>query len=191
MKIISKFKDYYDYMAQIYGVDELIVYNRIPFDKDLLPSSGFKIPQLHSGWYNSLSSYDKTFRWLCIMGEYYLQIADKTSYPYTWKIITLNNPLRYEYKTDLIKLHKKLNSPVFAINVVHYKSFHIEPNIPILADNGIASIISAEQMYQQLSAFINSVLRDNIDTKPPVQIDDKYKLTQAGFDAKISFRHRK
>lgn len=189
MKIISKFKDYYDYITHVYGIDELIIYNRVPFNKDLLFRSGYNMPSI-SYWrtYKSLSDY--SFRWLCIMGEYYLQSKLSNSND-DFKIIENFVRISQNNHDDLIKLHKELNSPVFAIVNVTWGTFHIDKNIPILSDSGIASIISPEQMYQQLSAFINSVLRDNVDTKPPVQIDDKYKLTQAGFDAKISFRHRK
>ena len=55
----------------------------------------------------------------------------------------------------------------------------------------VAGIMSAEQCYQEISHFLGNVLRENPDTKPPVQVDDKHKIIGAGFDTKTSFRHRK
>lgn len=60
-----------------------------------------------------------------------------------------------------------------------------------LNDLGFASVMSAEQAYQEIESYIVNVLRTNPDKEPPVQIDDKDKIDQHGFDKKISFRHRK
>ena len=43
MKIISKFKDYYDYKVAEYGIDENLVY-----DRRLPPEVGMSLPQ--SSW---------------------------------------------------------------------------------------------------------------------------------------------
>jgi hypothetical protein len=42
-------------------------------------------------------------------------------------------------------------------------------------------------MYQEIAMFLTS-LRDNPDSLPPAKVSDKDRLTQKGFDAKISFR---
>jgi hypothetical protein len=67
----------------------------------------------------------------------------------------------------------------------------VSDRIPVLQDVGFASIMSAEQCYQEISHFLGNVLRESPDIKPLVEIDDKYKIIGAGFDTKTSFRHRK
>jgi hypothetical protein len=202
MKIISPFKDYYDYVAHIYGEDNTIVYNRSSFNENKLPSDGFRVPDLYywtddvnkaiTQQFGTTDKHEYNRRWLCIMGKFYMQVTTNTLDRSSWKIVNyeFNRPNR-EYHTELMKLHKHIQAPVFAINRVYWRNFHIDTDIPILKDSGIASIISPEKMYQDISYFIGNVLKDNPDTLPPVNISDKDKLTQAGFDATISFRHRK
>lgn len=68
----------------------------------------------------------------------------------------------------------------------------LEINVNVcLNDLGFAAIMSAEQAYQHIESYIVNVLRDNPDKIPPVQVDDKIKIGQHGFDLKQSFRHRK
>jgi hypothetical protein len=202
MKIISPFKDYYDHIAYIYGVDNTIVYNRNPFDKNTLPSDGYRMPDFQY-WtrdvnetifaqFGGKDKNDYSRRWLCIMGKFYLQVTTNTLDRSSWKIVNyeFNNTIS-QYHTELMKLHKHIQAPVFVINSNYWRNFNIDTDIPILKDSGIASIISPEKMYQDISYFIGNVLKDNPDTLPPVNISDKDKLTQAGFDAKMSFRHRK
>lgn len=100
----------------------------------------------------------------------------------------------------LSKLSKELNCPVFAI-----LSFYVEEryhgtgrnsyiinlfkDIPHLGQLGFASIVPAEQMYQNIAMYFNN-LKDNPDNLPPVDVSDRDRLTQKGFDDKISFRGR-
>jgi hypothetical protein len=92
-----------------------------------------------------------------------------------------------------VEVSKKLQIPVFFLEDPHYKHlrepFHVTLNrtVPNLGELGFASLFTAEQMYQEIAMFLTS-LRDNPDSLPPVDISDKDRLTQKGFDAKISFR---
>ena len=68
--------------------------------------------------------------------------------------------------------------------------FNINVNV-VLEDLGFASLMNAEQLYQDIATYITNVLRSNPDITPPVQVSDKDKIGQHGFDLKQSFRHRK
>lgn len=59
--------------------------------------------------------------------------------------------------------------------------------VPNLGQLGFASIIPAEQMYQDIAMYINQ-LKDNPDSQPPASVSDKDRLLQKGFDLKTSFR---
>lgn len=68
----------------------------------------------------------------------------------------------------------------------------LEVNLNVrLNDLGFAAIMSAEHAYQEIESYLVNVLRDNPDKIPPVQVEDKIKIGQHGFDLKQSFRHRK
>lgn len=68
----------------------------------------------------------------------------------------------------------------------------LEINLNVcLNDLGFAAIMTAEQCYQEIESYLVNVLRDNPDKIPPVQVSDKDKIGQHGFDLKQSFRHRK
>jgi kynurenine formamidase len=60
----------------------------------------------------------------------------------------------------------------------------------VLADLGLPRIYDAQQLYQDLSYFLGNQMHENPDTKPPVNISDKDRIAQHGFDQQ-SFRHRK
>jgi hypothetical protein len=220
MKIKSSFKDYYDFISHQYGGgDPNIVYvrDRIKANSDFgkitetitvttdfyvvnLPYKGFK--------YNDMPS----FSWLVIAGKLYLMAESQDVH--TFRIITSEDFSKYfcrgtykknkylEYiglfNENTISLSKIINTPVFTILNVTNDSFRgqrkctveIDTRIPILANTGVPSIIDAFTMYQDIAYFIGNTLRDAPDIAPPVSVSNDSKITQHGFDKKISFRHR-
>lgn len=94
----------------------------------------------------------------------------------------------------IIEAARKLNAPVFILNAE--PSFagsiaKVEKYVPSLAKLGFQSVMDAQTVYRDIEFFMNNVLRDTPDTKPPVDISDKDRIRQHGFDLKASFRHRK
>lgn len=96
------------------------------------------------------------------------------------------------------ELSKMIGCPVFTIldynNIERHHgtgktSYHVivSKTVPNLGQLGFPSIVSAEQMYQNISMYFNN-LKDNPDNTPPASVSDKDRLTQKGFDAKLSFR---
>ena len=65
----------------------------------------------------------------------------------------------------------------------------VSHDTPILRDHGIASVVDAGAMWQNIYSTMTNVLRPNPDRDPPVEISNRDKISKAGFDLKTSFRH--
>lgn len=232
MKILSKFKDYYDYVEYLYsqeGGDPANTYVRRDVEgrdeySDIWFSIGVKggIPAKPSPkgsifWKRNPDVFPWAYKWCSVCGKLYLLVTEEPGVCLPkYKLITEAHPsldLVYSRSPgvwfkepdikDLIgvpnsacvEVSKKLQIPVFILEDPHYKHlrepFHVTLNrtVPNLGELGFASLFTAEQMYQEIAMFLTS-LRDNPDSLPPVDISDKDRLTQKGFDAKISFRGR-
>lgn len=98
--------------------------------------------------------------------------------------------------SNLIGLHRKLQAPVFIVEGYSYDwkrkntTLVIQSEIPILSSLGLPAIYAAEKLYQDLSYFVGNLMRDTPDLQPPVNVSDKDRIMQHGFDLKESFRHR-
>lgn len=101
MKIISDFKDYYDYLISIYGVDESIVYVRRMIDKDdiILNSRSFDYPIY------DYQSKGIEFKWIVVTGKKYLFV--RTLVPV--KDLTVDK--WYLYDNQIPELVAYLNLP--------------------------------------------------------------------------------
>ena len=225
MKIISPFKDYYDYLIHQYGEDKSIIYHRNHIVANDTISKECKKVLRSIPYYSKYSSQGEDnlrFRWLCVCGKYYLLVArgyEKTisGYKYSpYHLVTEKDiiDIRSDYsggfsrnKIDtnylvgfespkLIEIHKFLKTPVFTWDGYGFGDYDVIDNqtryrIPKLADYGIPSVLPPETIYTRLEYFLVNVMKDAPDSKPPVEIIDKYKITGHGFDLKQSFRHRK
>lgn len=90
----------------------------------------------------------------------------------------------------LVKVCKMVGTPVFYINVFK-RGVKVDIECPNLGNDGIASYISPEDMYQHLSYFVGNKMKDSPDTMPPIKVEDKHKIVGHGFDLKTSFRKPK
>lgn len=213
MKIQSRFKDYYDHISHRYGADPDCVYIREPlklssikwenrahfFDDTLLRPSGSRrarerrkddeIRALVDGYRiefviagprvtTFLHHYGHRRETIEVLGEKHAHLlmkdwrTDKPLYP------TVAQGKKLE---DLIRL---VGAPVFMV-----RNGTLDERIPVLADLGFAAIVSPEQMWQDIYSTITNVLRTNPDKAPPVQVAEKYRIQEKGFDLKTSFRH--
>lgn len=103
----------------------------------------------------------------------------------------------FESRLDLTSLHTKLNSPVLRITVdevsgwssknrvVKYK-VEKDPNLQLL---NFQTILDPYTATQEIEMFVGGVLGSQ--NPEPLQTSDKDRLLAKGFDAKVSFRHRK
>ncbi|BCG50226.1 hypothetical protein [Ralstonia phage RP13] len=218
MIIRSKFKDYYDHQAHIYGGgDPNIVYvrdrirepnergyefpvtlkdvpNGIPFDIDAWRSDNYNIGC-------EVAS-------LIICGKQYHVYTENSRLNTPWYLINDKAPealLRYidrigrGYFSDvklvqgtkhdcLVTLSKIVGHPVFIYTYGRWGGLQLHTRCPILKDTGIASIYPAEQIYQDLAYFISNEMKASPDGMPPTQMTDKERIAAHGFDTKRSFR---
>jgi hypothetical protein len=231
MKILSKFKDYYDYVEYLYsqeGGDPANTYVRRDVEgRDEYSDECFSIgakggippkpsPKDDIYWKRNPDVFPWSYKWCSVCGKLYLLVTEKPGVCLPkYKLITEAHPsldLVYSRSPgvwfkepdikDLIgvpnsacvEVSKKLQIPVFILGESYIPKHLREPphitlnrTVPNLGELGFASLFTAEQMYQEIAMFLTS-LRDNPDSLPPVDISDKDRLTQKGFDAKISFR---
>lgn len=199
MKIISKHKEYYDYLTGIYGIDELLVYDR---RTDLLfkPIESDSIIEYKFAICNKI---------------YYIIQYNKNFYHTIDELTELNNILIKEnigcisnsgfskyispfYKKDINIIHKILNyetnvnkinrEPVLVSTVKSfYKDVDLDWSIPFLSEFNFARWIEPTDIYNEISQFI-SWLKDN--PQIPNNQTNKEKILSHGFDFKKSFRHR-
>ena len=209
MKIISKHKDYYDYLVGIYGMDEIMVYERnqpISYKWWEYPSDDTKELTFHiAGKEYTVYQYKDKFyhlpKELQQMNELVEKDGNKTMY--------LNHWWRYGKKDKLpiyqrqfdnnngneTSVNMKLRLPV----VVEYYSGNLELDWGrrygikkydevLLQNFGFPSWYSADYMWKEIYAFI-SKLKDH----PPMPDNqtNEGKILSHGFDKKQSFRHRK
>jgi hypothetical protein len=181
MKIISKVKDYYDYLVGIRGLDEDIVYDR---------RNCFVFNEFHHGEF--LKGGKMKYSFLPIY-HYVLEVG------YTHYLFSLV-PKDGSVDVKLIKKikveKKRSNSPISFISVrynVYRKSTEIEYTKrldliwenPILKNTWVPTFISAEEIYDNLYDYLISIREPQIiDNRTDVE-----KLESKGFDRKISFRH--
>lgn len=92
---------------------------------------------------------------------------------------------------NVVELSKALKAPVFMFTRPYSYTFEVSKHVPSLASMGMQAVVDPQSMYRDLEFFINNVLRDSPDLAPPVQVSDKDRVVQHGFDLKQSFRHRK
>lgn len=203
MRIISKHKDYYDYMVGIYGIDPLVIYDRrepefIKFEPqgDITQINFIKKHEFHIcnkkliifEYKNEL--YHKPDTLLILNKKLIKDGHGKHTlwYHNAWwyqKILINSNKnegqLIYDHYNEKSKLNKKLRLPVILNqNGTHY--------LPLLKSYKFHKVIAADELYKKIYAF-QSWLVDN----PPIpnKQTDLEKLDSHGFDRKKSFRHRK
>lgn len=212
MKILTprNNKDYYDYLSGIYGIDENVVYDRREYTVlARLHSPFFSYTRMDRDapkkeirtkvWGGRRFKWETKFvttelyclleiglKWYFFKVERYL---DESSVVHTdWSVI----------KEQEISKERRLGStPMTFFNVyedysrwriykIKIKSEDATPN-PILVGTPITSLITAQEVYDNLYAYISS-LKDItlIDTRTDIQ-----KAESAGFDRKTSFRNVK
>lgn len=195
MLIISKYKDYYDYLTGIYGVDPKLILDR---------REGF-IHDIGKYEYQSKESYKIT---LVICGRriegyryqnkiYYgqdlIQFANKPNSVYRrikYPHITIEkDKFRGKYDIQIALepiegfdiINKQYNCPILIENGInHYDKF------PKLEELNLASFIPAEQLYQWLSQWLAQQIDEQQNIKS--NLTDVQKLENKGFNKITSFR---
>ena len=191
MILISRRKDFYDYLVGIYGRDEKKVFNR----RDDVTSDEIMYDDILK-WRN-FNIYD-----LVICNRIYRVEQVKKGKWELHKFHSVNTDYRGErrhYRESQVSDLKDFvyyipkppnlspDSPI-TIKGTYHRNYRLKGLTPILSTFGIPSVLGAEELYSELDMCIGS--RMAIIEQESSQ-DDKNKLLAKGFDDKISFRHRK
>ena len=174
MLIITKHKDYYDYLQGIYGVDNNKVYKRENY-------------LIHQGWVEPLGGSYKTHCFAINNKTYFIYEIKSGFYvdkrPTKWDLsFMFREPI--SEKTDInIKKRKPIVYGRLRGNKYEWWS-----GDPIMQSFDFYKILTAEQMYIEVETFLG-YLKDHPEI--PNKQTNVEKLESHGFDKKISFRHRK
>ena len=214
MLIKSDFKDYYDYLRHVYGIDDKIVYVRKPIPAKHISDTHKIYPNIYGissnrKFYNTDTGYD--LKYVAICGKLYVLARRVCSYempglewfyvkPEQYQgVVTKETTTRFIQKKlekthafehpDVIKLHREVGQPVFTFRAYDYK-IEVDEKIPNLGELGIPAVEDANQLYQNIGYYLTNVLRGGADISPVSPMTDKEKISSHGFDVKQSFRHR-
>ena len=216
MKIISTYKDYYDYLSGIWGEDPLIILDRRGFSNPFFLKeeikklefyiAGYKIDGFlknnHIYFGEELDQFDydledkeRTFKYWNLAGkENYLNCKLEDI------VITKSAEVKYNrYYLNAISscvLSKKVIPDVHNLNEKYNCPIFLAGRFedlsfpyPILRDLNIPSILPPEDIYKKLSDWISLQ-----KTKSESSVDNRtnnQKIEGKGFDLKTSFRNIK
>lgn len=215
MKIICKRgeKDYYDYLQNYYGIDELVVYDRRKtFNID--PSSFYIghglddiFKKVKNPMYDTKRRLVKSYfnKSAVMEGRFLYFVVEIGYYHYYFKVeryLDDNDNVILEptlTKKEKIDRNKRLsNAPLSILARCSWSRWNDSMNLskwynediienPILKDTFIPRFIDPKEVWDNLYEYISS-LRDKefVDSRT----NDEH-IESNGFDKKISFRHRK
>lgn len=219
MRIKSRFKDYYDYVAHAYGGgDERVVYVREPF-KDEHTVAYSKSDFLRYDHY--IKEYGVDVKYLVINGRFYVMasILHENGLRDKVRLLTEENfghcvgkvfrtyskfvarniewskyfGIESEVATEI---SQQIGQPIFIVNHIEWDRktrtyrFTVDQNIPVLQECGINHHIQPEQLYQETAYYISNKMVTSPDLVVVDSMSDKEKIVQHGFDIRQSFRHR-
>lgn len=178
MKIISKYKDYYDYLQGIYGIDNKIVLDRT------------KGRVIYPATFDDY--YSKSIISIC--GLTYDVAVDEKGNAYVGKTLLHIPNIKINKEKTTVYIKDFFNSRTAYMLAPYKTNINEELKCPIiygrdivfprLSDFNIQKVLSAEKIYYMLYTWIEShkIINSN-DTRT-----DSEKILSAGFDLKTSFR---
>lgn len=199
MKIISKYKDYYDYYQGIFGIDESKVYDRRSAVRMIVPRDG-EVQALHvciGGREYTFYHYANKFYYTPEEVMKMRSILNEENVKYNKYVIWYRKRTLYnETLEDLKKIwkpyedtdkNKITREPVIAY-WSGYGSWKTRWFVPILGDLPVTKVLDPKEVYILVEGFLGWL----VDNPPlPDTQTNENKIVQHGFDTKQSFRHRK
>ena len=198
MSIISKYKDYYDYLQGIYGIDEKLILDRRSYiGLPYTPSSQKLI--FYIAGYIIEGYWDEDVN-ICTFGTDLVKFDRHTNKCYIPPLRTNRDYSKSIwlhgkqfgwlyggdwYYTNLVKdvnnTNEQENCPILLKSWSNGRFI----KYPILKDFNLPSYISAEKMYNMLSEWLSNQItkREQIS-----EMSDVLKIESKGFDTKRSFR---
>jgi hypothetical protein len=200
MKIISKYKDYYDYLSNIYGVDEKLVLDRreyytnpyIPFDYSItnLFIGEYTIQGL---WMNGKLNFGQDIEKFSNQDRSVYNYSFYNNYNKSDYWVIPNSKYSYQ-NVYCLKKPKFLGeaSPTWKLDCpilegYYKKSDYTKLNkYPILKDFNVNTIFTPEQVWMYLTEWLSKRITNKENNIQPIPND--VKIVSAGFDLKTSFR---
>ena len=226
MRIISKFKDYYDNAICYSYCDHSNIYvrNEQEYIDNTLNITALKYYPFFNHsilTFNILGFCGKFYLIIDYNGVYYININDLIDnfkptnislYKKYLESVTYENPgyKKVQVKDKLVRLPEKILNQFLEVNsntllqnlfikygipyflikltdIYGVKNPKLITNFNSLKTLKFYKVFNANQTYQELEMFFNSVL---VRSESPAQIlDSKVLITAKGFDVKTSFRH--
>lgn len=209
MKIVSKFKDYYDWISHKVGQDPTCTYMRGNISTEMIPVKAHR-KAWDFGANVRTYSKDKCELEYLVAGEFVFPLAIVEPFGFGPKTELLNEELidRYFYyhvnpywrktapqtKEGMLnpqfipELTKLVGHPTYRIRCKD-DYYWVDEKTPILAEYGIPALVDARQMWQSIYTVMTNVIRPNPDKAVPVELSNENKIQKAGFDLKTSFRN--
>lgn len=199
MKIVSKHKEYYDYLQGVYGIDDKLVLDRTSYYKLPYPLSNDK-STIHIGETVVEVYWREDVPYIGEEAEKY-SIVNKNSFGVYPSLHGMyNNTSHKDYyfipngRYSFIRVLKqpldlKDKSPTWKedcpILLETYQGFK---KFPLLKEYNVSKKLSAEAIWMLLTQWLSK----QIDKKEKVpEMSDKSKILAAGFDLKTSFKKEK
>lgn len=195
MKIISKFKDYYDFHQGEFGIDPLKVLDRSEyFPLRTFEEFNNKYLFFCGKWYFRGKAenikyhnfhkrhFDENFRFIDI------NILHKDEFIYWAEITNYDEIEKRLWNPDTIKIFQKSTKAYFVYSYWDIPSGKIKPGtyFPNLKEIGFDKVFNSKDCYLMIEAFISK--KDlEVNTNP----SDMNLFEQKGFDKKSSFRNKK
>jgi len=204
MRIISKYKDYYDYFVGIFGIDDNKIYDRreLIVNKDPFKNSNNDDIDLYV-----FAIANTIYPLFYYRNKPYHTLEDIKRLEIIYR---KNNDIIKSYRyVDTLHRYEELTKQVCTVNtdarkpvlVRHFRYYSYLMNVneefatddvhtyvPLLSDFKFNNILDAKEIYIKIETFLGW-LNDNPEI--PNKQTDKEKLLSHGFDNKKSFRHRK
>jgi hypothetical protein len=187
MKIISKRKDYYDYLQGIYGIDNYKIYNRkkIVLEKDFELEFKNKKEKPNQHFLYAFAINNKVYK---------MVKTRKGIFPMNRELLkslgydkwSEDRTLDFDKTTELNKIMRR-PVLVFEDGYLTKDSKKIDCD-PILKSFMFHKMLSAHEIYVEVETFMGW-MKDN--PEPPNKQTNENKILTNGFDLKLSFRHRK
>ncbi len=196
MKIISNYKDYYDYLAGVQGIDEKIVYERIQVAKKY--NSSWVKGGIYKPLHLDIPETENERVIIAICGTVYTVLYDNGNYFFGSEIEAhIAQKKKTMFGMDLreaaqlaaihqnpTKLNNKYQCPVLRCHYSYTNEEGLEADLLNirLSDWRIGKILPDEEIWLQISQFLSKE-KPIIDSRT-----DKEKIEGHGFDYKKSFR---
>lgn len=192
MIILGNNKDYYDYLSNVYGVDNKKVFDR----RNIVTSKNYSFEDIPRFLDRNIFNFYIGTR------HYIMEQVSKDNWePHLFHKVNTNfegkrsHLLKSKIENKDLKFYVNYlatdfnNKIGYPISIKRYRSREQhEYSIPILESFNFSSIVTPQEIYSELDMFLGWLIDNPCKIK---EATNDIKIQSNGFDSKISFRHRK